>query len=31
VRIRPGALGAYWMRIEGVGREVKVRRVDAGR
>ena len=31
VRIRAGALGAYWMRIEGVGREVKVRRVDAGR
>jgi len=31
VRIRAGALGAHWMRIEGVGREVKVRRVDAGR
>jgi hypothetical protein len=31
VRIRAGALGAYWMRIEGVSREVKVRRVDAGR
>ncbi|MBM3843750.1 MAG: hypothetical protein FJ397_10915 [Verrucomicrobia bacterium] len=31
VRIRAGALGAYWMRIEGVGREVKVRRVDTGR
>ncbi|MFZ9839602.1 MAG: hypothetical protein ACO3JJ_13835, partial [Opitutaceae bacterium] len=31
VRIRAGALGAFWMRIEGVGREVKVRRVDAGR
>ncbi|MFZ9746599.1 MAG: hypothetical protein ACO3G4_08210, partial [Opitutaceae bacterium] len=30
-RIRAGALGAFWMRIEGVGREVKVRRVDAGR
>lgn len=31
VRIRAGALGAYWMRIEGVRLEVKVRRVDAGR
>ena len=31
VRIRAGALGAHWMRIEGVSREVKVRRVDAGR
>jgi hypothetical protein len=31
VRIRAGALGAYWMRIDGVPREVKVRRVDAGR
>ena len=31
VRIRAGALWAHWMRIEGVSREVKVRRVDAGR
>lgn len=31
VRIRAGALGAYWMRIEGVRLEVKVRRVDVGR
>ena len=31
VRIRAGALGAYWMRIEGVRLEVKVRRVDTGR
>ena len=31
VRIRAGALGAHWMRIEGVRLEVKVRRVDAGR
>ncbi len=31
VRIRAGALGAFWMRIEGVRLEVKVRRFDAGR
>lgn len=31
VRITPGALGTFWMEIEGVRLRVKVARVDAGR
>lgn len=31
VRIMPGALGTYWMEIEGVRVRVKVVRIDSGR
>ena len=31
VRVAPGALGSFWLEIEGVRTRVKVVRVDTGR